>query len=411
MRKYLASFKEHHPIVNMLLIGTVFARTASSMSLPFLAIYLLATTNMSPVTIGAIIGIGSLAGMAGGFVGGFLSDRFGRRVVMLSSLYVWAIVFLGFSLTKNPLVFALLNATNGLCRSFFEPVSQALMADLTEREKRLHIFSLRYLAINIGVAVGPLLGTLFAAVNGSLPWMITGFFYLVYATTLHVLLIKFGIRSIEGEKKEHVTISQSWQVIARDRAFRFFILGGIVSGIGYAQMTSTLSQYVEGQFATGATLFAWLMTANAVVVVAFQMPLSKWAGKYSPLTAIAVGSVCYALGHLGFAFSQSWTMFIVSMVFFTWGEVLTFPAGAIMVDRLAPDHMRGTYFGAQSFTSLGFFLGPLLGGFLLQKFGGSTLFVTVAIITLISVLFYRIGMQGGTAQIQKQAGQAGGKAT
>lgn len=406
MRKYFAIFKDYHPIVNMLLIGTVFARTASSMSLPFLAIYLLATTEMSPVTIGAIVGVGALAGMLGGFVGGYLSDRFGRRVVMLSSLYVWGIVFFGFALTKNPLIFALLNATNGLCRSFFEPVSQALMADLTAREKRLQIFSLRYLAINVGVAVGPLLGTLFATINGSLPWMITGIFYVAYASTLHVLLIKFGIRSIEGEKKERVTFIQSWHVITRDRAFRFFIIGAIVSGIGYAQMTSTLSQYVEGQFNTGVTLFAWLMTVNAIVVVAFQMPLSKWAGKHSPLTAIVVGSVCYAIGHIGFAFSQSWALFIGSMVMFTLGEVLTFPAGAIMVDKLAPDHMRGTYFGAQSFANLGYFLGPWLGGFMLQEYGGSTLFIVVAAITLSSVIFYRIGVKGADARVAGKIGQA-----
>lgn len=382
---------QFHPIVNVLLVGTIFARIGSSMSLPFLAIYLIAATDMSPTMVGVTVGIGSLAGMFGGFFGGYLSDRFGRRIVMLAAIYMWGFVFLGFAFTGIPILFALLNAVNGLCRSFYEPVSQALMADLTEKEKRFSVFSLRYLAINIGVSVGPLLGTLFAAMSGRLPWIITGCVYLSYGILLHILLKKFGIHKIEGEKKEQVTMKQSWNVIRRDRAFRYFIIGGIVTAIAYSQMTSTLSQFVDGQFANGVELFAWMMSVNAIVVVAFQLPFSKWAEKHSPMRAITVGSLFYAIGHIGFAYSGSWWLLILSMVVFTWGEILTFPAGSMIVDRLAPDDLRGTYFGAQTFTSLGHFLGPWLGGILLQGFSGEVLFVTVAVVSIVSIWFFRVG--------------------
>ncbi|MDQ6419643.1 MFS transporter [Paenibacillus sp. LHD-117] len=401
-RRLQLSLNGFHPIVKVLLVGTIFARVASSMSLPFLAIYLIAKTDMSPTMIGITIGLGSLAGMLGGFFGGHLSDRFGRRIVMLAAIYTWGAVFLGFAVTGVPIVFALLNAVNGLCRSFYEPVSQALMADLTESEKRYQIFSLRYMAINIGVAVGPLLGTLFAAMDGSLPWTITGITYIVYAILLHVLLKKFGIRNIEGEKKEPVTIAKSWNVIRGDRAFRYFILGGIVTAIGYSQMTSTLSQFIEQNFANGVAVFAWMMSVNAIAVVLFQIPFSKWAEKRKPLTAIAAGSVCYALGDIGFAFSTNWWLLVLSMLVFTWGEILTFPAGSVMLDKLAPEGMRGTYFGAQTFTNLGFFIGPWLGGFLLQDYGGTTLFIVIAAISLVAIWFYRAG-EIGEAAVQKRA--------
>ncbi|MCR2806573.1 MDR family MFS transporter [Paenibacillus soyae] len=405
-KRFFGTMRDFHPIVNVLLAGTIFARIASSMSLPFLAIYLIAATDMSPTMVGAIVGIGSLAGMLGGFFGGHLSDRFGRRVVMLAAIYMWGFVFLGFAFTGLPVIFALLNAINGLCRSFYEPVSQALMADLTEKEKRFSVFSLRYMAINIGVAVGPLLGTLFAAMSGRLPWIITGCIYLAYGLLLHLLLQKFGIRRIEGEKKEPVTMAQSWNVIRRDRAFRYFIIGGIVTAIGYSQMTSTLSQFIDEGFANGVELFAWMMSVNAIVVVAFQIPFSKWAEKRTPMTAIAVGSVFYAIGHIGFAFSGSWWMLVASMVVFTWGEILTFPAGSMIVDRIAPEGMRGTYFGAQTFTSLGHFLGPWIGGILLQGYGGQALFVTVAVISIAAIWFFRLG-ESRSAKVELQAMKAG----
>ncbi|WP_152395306.1 MDR family MFS transporter [Paenibacillus guangzhouensis] len=387
------TLRSQHPIVNSLLLGTVLARAASSMSMPFLAIYLSKTTSMSAVMIGFVIGAGSLAGMFGGFIGGALSDRFGRRIIMMTALFGWVLAFIGFSVFKTPLIIMLLNMVNGLCRSFYEPVSQALMADLTPKERRFQMFSLRYLAINIGVAIGPLLGAYFGMRSGTTPFLITGIIYFIYAVVLYGLLLSFGIKQIEGDKKPKVTIAATWRVVRQDVTLRYYLIGGIIGAIGYSQMTVTLSQYVNNSVTDGVALFAWLMTVNAIVVVAFQIPLTKWAEKRAPLVAISVGNILFALGDLGFAFSWNAITFLLSMAVFTLGEVLNFPSSNLLVDELAPDEMRGVYYGAQSFNSLGFFLGPWVGGMLLLYFGGGTLFTVMAVITVMSTSLYKIGLR------------------
>ncbi|NEW08771.1 MFS transporter [Paenibacillus sp. SYP-B3998] len=391
MNRFRVFLSSYHPIVHILILGTVMARAASSMSLPFLAIYLSRNTSMSEVMIGVIIGMGALAGTVGGFVGGTLSDRFGRRVIMLIALFGWAFVFTGFAFVKLPVLFMLLNMVNGLCRSFYEPVSQALMADLTEPTKRLKVFSMRYMAINVGVAVGPLLGAYFATLDGSLPFLITGIVYFIYAVTLYMLLSAFGIKKIEGEKKSPVTFTSSWRVIRNDTTFRYYIVGGIVGAIGYSQVMVTLSQYLEHSFADGVKMFALLMSVNAIVVIAMQVPLTRWADKYTPLVAIIVGNLMFALGDIGFAFSHSVVLLIISMTVFTFGEILNYPAANMLIDKLAPEHMRGTYFGAQTFTNIGHFMGPWVGGFLLASYGGSTLYLVMAVITICGSLFYQLG--------------------
>ncbi|CAH1199726.1 Na(+), Li(+), K(+)/H(+) antiporter [Paenibacillus allorhizoplanae] len=400
MRQFLQAY---HPIVHTLILGTVMARAASSMSLPFLAIYLAKHSDMSPGLIGIVIGMGALAGTFGGFIGGTLSDRFGRRVIMLAALFGWGFVFLGFGVVKLPVLFMLLNMLNGLCRSFYEPVSQALMADLTEPSKRRQVFSLRYMAINVGVAVGPLLGAFFATMNGALPFLLTGIIYLIYGITLYALLIKFGIKKIEGEKKSIVTFRSAIGVIRKDITFRLYIIGGIIGAIGYSQVMVTLSQYLQRDFANGVKMFAILMSANAIVVIAMQVPLGRWAEKYSPLTAIVVGNFMFALGDIGFAFSHTLAWLIVSMGIFTFGEILNYPAANMLIDKLAPEHMRGTYYGAQTLTNIGHFMGPWVGGFLLVSYGGSTLFLVIAILSMMGSIFYWRGTKRrNTAKISSK---------
>lgn len=393
MQRFRIFLASYHPIVHSLIVGTVLARAAGSMSMPFMAIYLSIHMHMSPTLIGITIGVGSLAGTIGGFIGGTLSDRLGRKKVMMGALYTWGIVFICFSLASQVWIFILLSTLNGLCRSFFEPVSQALMGDLTEPERRLKVFSLRYTAINIGVAVGPLIGAYFGMAAGPLPFVITGCVYLLYALSLNYLLTKFGIRKIEGQKKEHVTFRSAWNVVVNDVSLRYYILGGILTAVGYSQMSVTLSQYVEKNFLNGIQLFALLMSANAIAVVLFQLPITRFTEKHTPLFSITIGNIMYALGDVGFALSHNWTAMIASMVIFTIGEVMCFPAGDVFIDRLAKEGMRGTYYGAKTFSSFGQFLGPWIGGFLLASYGGPTLFLTVAAISLSSTAAYWNGQR------------------
>ncbi|MFC5531581.1 MDR family MFS transporter [Cohnella yongneupensis] len=383
----------YHPIVLTLIVGHGLSRIASSMSLPFLALYLANTTDMSPMMIGVVAGAGPLAGTVGGFFGGALSDRFGRRTIMFTALVLWSFVFFGFSIANQPVLFLLLNLTNGLCRSWFEPVAQALMADLTEPEKRFRVFSMRYMAANIGVAVGPMLGAWLGVGNGSLPFLVTGSIYVLYGIILYSLFLSFGIRKIEGAKKASVTIASAWDVIRRDRVLRLFLLGAIVVGIAYCQMTVTLSQFVEGNFKQGVHLFAMLMSANALTVVTLQIPLSSWAEKYAPIKSIHVGNVLFAAGLIGFAISGSWVALVVSMIVFTMGEILNYPAGTLLMDKLAPEGLRGTYYGAQSLGNFGQFIGPMLGGFLLDAYGGTTLFLFMGCIVLSASYFYQAGQR------------------
>jgi MFS family permease len=383
--------KSIHPIAINIMIGTLFARLATSMSMPFLAIYLTTVKGISPSVTGAIIGTSVLVGVFAGYIGGNLSDQYGRKNIMIGSIIVWTFVFIGFAFANHVILFFILNALNGICRAFFEPTSRALLSDLTKPENRLMIFNLRYGAINAGVAVGPLIGLKLGTAQSTVPFLAAAFVYILYTLSLLVQFKKHELPEAAGGK-ERVTMLQSVRVLRKDTILLFAIVGIIFSNSGYSQFSSSLSQYFANSdtFADGVKLFSYALVLNAITVLLVQYPVTRIGKKYSALVSIILGGLTVSLGLLGYGMANSeWLVYACTFVF-TIGEVLMFSMTDVFMDEIAPSHLKGTYFGAMGFSGLGGVMGPWLGGALLDYYGynsGGAVFTILAGVCAISFPF------------------------
>lgn len=392
MNRLSLSFRAYHPIVHILLAGSILLAVANCISILYLPLYLMRVHHIEPVMIGLIVGAGSLAAMFGGFIAGTLSDFIGRRKVMLFALYFDVLLFVGFGLAEDPLILVLLMIANGLCTACYAPVAKALMSDVTSADKRIRVFSLRYVANNIGYAVGPAIGAYISLSGIVNPFFCSAGIVLVYTILLHICLNVFHIRTIASEAAEkHATLQDSLRTISRDTVLLLFIIGGMVSTIVHGKWSVILQQHLETSVVSGELLYGALLSVNSIGVILLQYPLTRFAERHSPLSMVVIGSLLFALGTAGFAFSHGWLSFILFMILFTLGEILMIPNEFILIDRITPDSMRGTYYGAQSFTELGNFLGPVIGGFLLAHYGGTTMFLVLAAIAAASLIFFRWG--------------------
>ena len=381
-------YQQFHPIVWVLLSGTVLARGSAFATLPFLAIYLSRNLDLHPVLIGITIGISPLSGVIGGFLGGHLSDRFGRKPVMIGSLLSMSLIYFGFMVAETPMWFIILNALNGLSGSFFEPSGQALIADLTEKSKRMRAFSLRYTAINIGASVGPLLGAYLAVASAKSAFMITGMMYFIYVLILMVMMKKYNLGNPVSEGAAKVTIANSLKIIGKDKALLYLVLGSVIINLGYSQIESNVPQHLESSLANGVFVYSVMLSINAVMVVIMQMPISHFAERFKTMQVMMAGAVFLSIGMLALGFVTGWYTGILAIFFITIGEILIFPSSSYLVDKLATDELRGTYFGAAQFRKIGHFIGPIVGGFLLKEAGGTVLFSVIAATVLGSILFF-----------------------
>ena len=177
----------------------------------------------------------------------------------------------------------------------------------------------------------------------------------------------------------------------RDRRLIFYLGGGTLLLAVYGQWSVTLSQYLTTNLEDGVTIFAWLVTTNAAVVVLATAPARMLIEKIGPMKAMVLGCILFLGGELGFAVATNATMLIGFMVLFTIGEVLVVPAEYVLVDNISNDDNRGAYFGAHSLCSVGNFLGPLLGGLALGALGGQGMFILFAILSAGSAALFALG--------------------
>jgi MFS family permease len=383
----MANIRQLHPLIWNIIIGTMFGRMATSMSIPFLAIYLTKVKGVSPTHTGMIIAVSAFIGIGTSFFGGYLSDRFGRKIVLYISIFLWSGVFVGFGIVESVSAFFIMNAMNGFCKSIFEPASRALLADLTQPKNRLVIFNLRYTAINLGVIFGPILGYYLGSSKTTFPFFIAAAVYIMYGISLILTFSKSHyVSNVTNNNEKRVTMKEAFFITRNDSILLWSIIGFILATSGYAQFSSTLPQFLSNtsQIEDGAKLFSILMALNATVVIIFQYPLLKIGKKYSPMMSIILGNIVSSISLIGFGFSGTVPMWFMMIVFFTIGEILMFSMTDMFMDSIAKPELRGTYFGAMGFTQLGSVIGPALGGVLLDIFGYESPLLVFGVLCLVS---------------------------
>ncbi|MEG0473626.1 MAG: MFS transporter [Solibacillus sp.] len=376
-----------HPLVWIILSGTIFVRTASFMAIPFIALYLHNQLQASPLLIGLTIGIAPLFGTFGGLIGGYLTDRFGRKIVIISTVFVWSCTFLGFAVAPSAIYFVLLNALNGLCRSFFEPGTQALMIDFTEDAKKRRLFSVRYTAINIAAVMGPLLGVWIASMSSAaVPFMITGIIYAIYGVFLFSVLNRYEMK--QQKLAANHRVSAIFDAVRKDQKLLYFIAGGILITFGYAQFDSTLPQLIDMKVEDGVKLFSYVIVANSITVLALQLPLTIMIEKMSIYISLKIGIAIFSVGLLLLGFSENAWMFIGSMIIFSIGEIFCFPMMNAVIEEIAPVDQKGIYLGAGQLKNIGGFIGPIVGGWLFVV-TVDWMYVVISLVMLSSILVYR----------------------
>ncbi|NJJ40708.1 MDR family MFS transporter [Paenibacillus apii] len=381
-----------HPLAWTIIVGTMFGRLVTSMSIPFLSIYLTKVLGASPTQTGITIAVSSLAGVSISFYGGYISDIIGRKKVMLVSIFSWAAVFVGFAVAGHLWVFLVVNMLNGLCRAVFEPTSRALLSDITPNEHKLLVFNLRYAAVNLGVVFGPIIGLKLGAAESTSPFLIAAAVYIAYGLILVLQFAVHGKNLQTSSRAQAPRLREALTVTGRDRVFLPILIGTIFCVLGYGHFGSTLAQYLalNPHFANGGKAFSYMLSLNAITVLVVQFPVVRTFRHMPPVIPLILGNVCVSVSMILFGVAGGLPLLMFGVVLFTVGEVLLFTMMDMLIDRVAKPEWKGTYFGTIGFNGIGSVLAPIQGGLLLDQMGaehGLALFIPLALSTALGLPF------------------------
>ena len=406
-----ALLKHFTPLVWTAILGTFLTRFAYFMIWPFMAVLLKQQFGLNPLLIGLILSGAGLAGSSFSFFVGNASDRFGRRVVMVAGTLTSATAYalLAFASQLSLFIFCVLLAGAG--RALLEPPSKAMMSDdLAEPKSRELAFNLRYFMLNVGAALGPLVGIALGLTGRQPTFLLLAAVYLFYA----VAVIRFSRHQavITQQQKAAASLARTWAVLKVDRAFQLLVLANLLIMLCYAQFEATLVQFI-GLVRPDDTvqLYALLVTTNALAIVCCQFPLLALLRSrplhqriYLSLTLFALGFSAY--GWIPHDRNGAW---IAATAVMSLGEAILFPTLNIQIDTMAPRHLKGSYFGANGLYGYGFALGPALGGLMLH-WQGAGVWLAAAAVALVALLLYVLAVRllparaSWVAGLEKDAG-------
>ncbi len=362
--KMRALFNEYPRQFWVLVSVSFIDRLGGALLFPFFSLYITKKFDVGMTQVGVLFGIFSITGLLSSLVGGALTDRMGRKGLMLFGLVMSALSALLMGLMDQFVWFVIVVVVVGLLADVGFPAQQAMMADLLPEDKRAQGFGILRVVANLAVTIGPLIGGFLASRSYLLLFIIDAIASLTTAVILYFTLHETRQPASDGEEQESMTQTfKGYFHVLRDSAFTWFLVATMISVLVYMQMNTTLSVYLRDVHSIPERGFGYILSLNAAMVVLFQFPITRYISKFRPMMVMVVGTLFYAVGFGMYGFVSAFLLFMLAMVIITIGEMLVSPVSQAIVARLAPEDMRGRYMAAYGFSwIIPSALGPLFAG-------------------------------------------------
>lgn len=389
----LERIKRFPTIIWLIFGGTFLARTSYFMAWPFLIVILYENYHASEAQIGMIFAISATVSSISGLYVGYLSDKLGRKVIMLTGCVLAGFTYYGIGAAFELWHLASLMILAGLMRPTIEAPGKAVisdnLADVKDRELALNV---RYFILNAGGAIGPLIGISLALDHPQALFYVTGFTYFFYAILL-AWGFKFSKINLPPSHESLIRFRKVFAVISNDKLFMGLLVANILLMFVYSHIESSIPQVLARSGLDDAVKWIGLLViVNTCTVILLQFPLLALLESKNVFFRTRLGVSLMGVAQVIFIFTPENYAYgwILGTLFLSIGEVIAFPTLSVQIDRLAPAHLKGSYFGAASLYSTGFALGPLVGGWLLSHDAKVGLFSICLLSVLgIIVIYYR----------------------
>ncbi|MBX3394591.1 MAG: MFS transporter [Phycisphaerae bacterium] len=423
----LGPYLELPRTVHILCLGTLINR-AGSFLLMFLTIYVGDRLGFGPRFATFCIGVFGFGSLCGALFGGQFADQFGRKRVMVFSLITGSLILAAFPLISSRVVMVVAILMYAMIMDMYRPATSAMISDITRPDQRGLAFGLLYIAINLGFACGAAIGGTLAKHSFVLLFLGDAATTLTYGLIILILIRESmpkretiaggGIARIAGCPGEaqvgssegsasapappvsdptdipRVSVAVAAAHIARDWAFLGYCLGSFIGAVIFMQSMSTLPLHLKS-LGFGPDEYGWLVGMNGILIVIFQLPMTSLFSRFERMKVIAIGAVILGIGFGLTAFAKTGIHFAATVVIWTAAELMQAPFTQAVIADLAPVSMRARYMGVFTMSwSAAMMFGAPAGGYMLDKFGGQTLWFSCFYASIVAAAIFVLVMPG-----------------
>ena len=378
-----------------------------SLILPLLPYYA-ETFNASKFQTGLLIAVYALMQLIGAPILGRLSDRFGRRPVLLVSIFGTFLGFLLLGFANTLWILFAARIIDGITGGNLS-VAQAYISDVTDAQNRAKGLGLIGAAFGLGFIIGPVTGGLLSQFSYNVPAFVAAGlalinFILIYAWLPESLTAEK--RQQIGEQKK-VPVTLGALVTALKRPFtgsllitRFFF------GLAFAIFQSIFSLYALAKFNLSARDTGFVLTYVGVLSVIVQgFLVGKLTARFREDILITAAVAMMAISMLGWAWAPSvfWLMVVLTPTSLS-GGLLNTLLSSTLTKAVAPHEIGGILGLSASVESSTRIIAPILGGALLEKVGvwSPGVFGTVVMISVTIYVFAKIHNHPIVLQMREQ---------
>ncbi|MBK7875532.1 MAG: MFS transporter [Planctomycetes bacterium] len=269
----------------------------------------------------------------------------------------------------------------------YRPASTTVMSELVSGADLRPAYALLRLAINLGMSIGPVVGGLLAEVSFQALFVIDGVTTMLAGVILGVWARKSGLLAPRGASRAS-SHAPPWGAL-RDRRYIVFLLGTVPIGMVFFQLEGAFTLHMTHALGLSKAAIGALLAINTVLIVLTEVPLNVWTSKWSSARSLVLGTLAVGAGFGALAIPSGVVFVALTIVVWTAGEMLLFPALTSEVTLLAPEGRRGEYLGLyHTAFGLASTTGPALGTLVLERAGPAWLWSGAFVLSIVSALFF-----------------------
>lgn len=333
---------------------------SGTMVLPYLALYLSDELAMTEVDFGYLLSFYGLGAIVGAYLGGYFSKQIGAIRTQIICLALSAPLFVILGLLQQFYPLAVFLPFMALFVEAARPATTSSTTELCPKHLHTKALALNRMAVNLGMAIGPLIG-------GALYQF--GFIYLVLINSgfcfmaALLLMLFFGWKRTEVSA-EPVTLRQlkrggsPW----RDKIYLGLLVVNTLTGLIFFQVMGIFQVYLRDDFRWTEFNLGCLLSINTLVIVVAEMVLVDKLKKFNHLRVVGWGCLLVGLGFGIIGFGGGLVLAMTSVMLWTFGEMLTMPLSVAYASHRSTPNSRSSYLAAYSMSfSLCMVAAPMIG--------------------------------------------------